>query len=132
MNITSRQLAKIGVKIRGSAAMAVANNKRVKINGEYDSKTEALYAQRLDLMQKAGEIRSWIPHPFTLKLADDARYTPDFLVWHNDNSTEIIEVKGFQRSRDVVRWKWARDRFPMFRWSMVQRDGSRGWRTIRS
>ncbi len=135
-NITSRELAKLGIKLPGSASAQAANAKRVQKCGAYDSKTEAAYADRLALMLAAKEIRLWIHHPFSLLLDNEpgkkpTRYTPDFLVEYIDGAIEIVEVKGFQRSRDVVRWKWAASRFGCFRWIMVQREGRCGWHVVR-
>jgi hypothetical protein len=127
-NITSRELAKLGIKLPGSPAVAAQNKQRVKKCGEYDSKTEMLYAAYLDLQQRAGLIRKFIHHPFSVKLGDGAKYTIDFLVVRSDDSIEMVEVKGFARSRDVVRFKWAATKFDMWEWVMRKRDG-RGWMT---
>lgn len=86
------------------------------------NKTEAAYAQHLDLLQRAGEIRAWRFEAITLKLADGTRYTPDFLVerWHG-SAPELHEVKGFWRDDALVKFKVAAELFPMFRFRVVRR-----------
>lgn len=130
MNPSTSQLIRAGVKPRGQVSVQKANAKRVKLCGEYDSKAEALYADRLDLMQRAGEIRKWWPHPFTLKLGDGAKYTPDFMISHNDGSVEIVEIKGHGWAAGMLRFKWAATLYELFDWSMVRREG-RAWTTIK-
>lgn len=134
MNMTSKQLNELirgGARVRGMPKPSAANAKRVKLRDEYDSKSEAAYADHLALLLGAKQIRAWIPHPFRLKLGDGANYTPDFLVEHNDGTIEIVEVKGWQWTRDVVRFKWAATKFNCFRWIMVKREGRNGWSVIR-
>ena len=58
------------------------------------NQTEAAYSRHLLHQQAAGQI-AW--HRFegiTLKLADHARYTPDFVVMRADGVIELHEVKG--------------------------------------
>jgi len=56
--------------------------------------TEAQYSQELDLRLRAGEIAWYRFEGVTLKLADDTRYTPDFLVMLASGELECHEVKG--------------------------------------
>lgn len=131
--LTLRQAIKSGARLRiqGQKPEQQAQRKfRVKARGEFDSKAEAAYADYLAILFAAKEITHYIHHPFKVKLADGAWYTPDFLVVHASGETQIVEVKGYQWSRDVVRWKVAADRFPFWRWTMVKREG-RGWLTLR-
>ena len=58
------------------------------------NKTEAVYAQRLDLLQKAGEILWHRFESIKFRLADNTFYTPDFAVLRADGVMEIHEVKG--------------------------------------
>jgi hypothetical protein len=48
----------------------------------------------------------------TLKLADDTRYTPDFLVMLYDGTIECWEAKGFWRDDAKVKIKVAASLFP--------------------
>lgn len=83
-------------------------NTTKEYNGRwYHSKLEAKYAQELDLMKKAKEIKDWIPQ-FKLSLDVNGKhitnYYVDFLVTNNDNSQELWEIKGFET--DTWRMKW--------------------------
>lgn len=96
------------------------------------NKTEAAYAQHLHALQLAGQIRSWKFEAITLRLADNTRYTPDFLVEADGLLTlpmrvlEFHEVKGFWRDDAKVKFKVAAELFPMFRFVAVKRK-NRQW-----
>lgn len=80
-----------------------AYRKRLK-KGEMN-KTEAEYAQYLDVLKKAGEIESWAFEIETLKIGDDCRYTPDFRVVkkaYEFDYIEFHEVKGTLRKNRTV------------------------------
>lgn len=87
------------------------------------NKTEAAYAQHLELQRRLGEIYTWWFQAVRLCLADGTFYTPDFRVWHNDGTVEHIEVKGFLREAARVRFNVACEMHPMYRWRMVIREG---------
>ena len=90
------------------------------------NKTEAAYAQRLDLLKRAGDVGFWGFEAVKLKLADGAWYTPDFLVQTLDG-LEIHEVKGFFRDAAKIRWKVAKGIYgDMFKFVLVRR-GAGGW-----
>ncbi len=59
------------------------------------NKTEAAYAARLELLQRAGEIQSYAFESVKFKLAPLTFYTPDFMVIAADDVVEFHEVKGF-------------------------------------
>lgn len=73
----------------------------------YQSKKEAQQAFELDLLQKAGEIKSW-ERQKTLSLDVNGihicNYRMDFVIYHHDGRTEFLEVKGFPT--DVWKMKW--------------------------
>lgn len=58
------------------------------------NKTEARYAERLQIQLLAGEIAAYGFEVVTLKLADRTRYTPDFFVLAADGAIEFHEVKA--------------------------------------
>lgn len=94
---------------------------------QYASKLEAAWAQQLALLQRAGEVRAWVYEGVTLRLADGARYTPDFLVITSRGEIELHEVKGHMREAANVRLKVAAALFPWFRLVLVRRGaGARG------
>lgn len=74
---------------------------------QYDSKKEAGYAQRLELLKKAKEIREWRPQ-VTLQLfaygKKIARYRTDFEVITKDGSIEFHETKGFRTEGFNLKW----------------------------
>ena len=73
----------------------------------YDSKKEAGYAQMLDIRIKANDIKEW-SRQYPIKVSINGKwiftYKIDFKIIHNDDSIELIEVKGF--STDYFRFKW--------------------------
>lgn len=89
------------------------------------NKTEAAYAQHLELLVRAKQIRSWAFEPIRLRLAKGAWYTPDFLVVRLDRSMELHEVKGFMREAAHLRLKVAAQEHPEFLFVVVKR-GSQG------
>ena len=58
------------------------------------NKTEALYAQILELRKRAGEILEWAFEPEKFRLADNTFYCPDFRIVMADLSVEFHEVKA--------------------------------------
>ncbi len=70
---------------------------------------------------ESGEILDWEFEKFTLKLAQDTRYTPDFFVVKRDQTAEFHEVKvalksgAFLAEDDAkVKIKVASEMFPWF------------------
>lgn len=84
------------------------------------NRTEAQYADELEARRLGGALRDWRFQALTLKLADDTRYTPDFLVIATDGTLECHEVKGFWRDDAKVKIKVAARLFP-FRFVAVQK-----------
>lgn len=84
-------------------------NAKSKIyNGKaYHSKKEAAYAQELDIRKQAGDIKGWKGQRKIEIWVNGVRicnYYIDFEVTHNDDSIELVEVKGFET--DLWRLKW--------------------------
>ena len=93
------------------------------------NKTEARYAQELQLMQRAGLIRWHGFEALKLRLADNTFYTPDFAVVAQDGVLEMHEVKGFWEDDARVKIKVAASLFP-FRFVAVRAIPKRkggGW-----
>jgi hypothetical protein len=66
---------------------------------QYHSKMESKQAADLDLLKRAGEIKEWdrqIPIELDVNGRHICKYYVDFRVFHNDDSVELIEVKGFE------------------------------------
>ena len=75
---------------------------------KYDSKKEAGYAQYLDLMIKAGEVKEWSAH-YPLKVFIGGKwiftYKIDFRVVMSDDSVEFHEVKGWWTAYAKLKFK---------------------------
>lgn len=85
------------------------------------NKTEAEYAQMLEARRVSGEIQWWAYEAMTLKLADNTRYTPDFLVMLADGALEVHETKGgYIREDGWLKLKVAAALFP-FRFFLCQK-----------
>ena len=102
------------------------------------NKTEAAYAELLTHRELVGEILGWKYEAVTLKLADNTRYTPDFMVQLADGSVELHEVKACRASGAFlaeddarVKFKVAGEQFPIFVFRMcglLPRKSGGGWR----
>ena len=80
----------------------------------FDSKDEAKYYEALKIRKYRGEIQNFELQPkFTLvqgfkkngKTYRAITYTPDFVIYHNDNSEEYIDVKGMTTQQGELRIK---------------------------
>ncbi len=76
------------------------------------NKTEAAYAQHLELRKRAGHIVDYWFETFKFKLADKCWYTPDFVVQVLDDTMECHEVKGFWEDDARVKVKVVAAKFP--------------------
>lgn len=63
------------------------------------NKTEAAYAVVLEAQKRAGAIVDYKYEALTLKLADDCRLTPDFVVEYPDGEVQLHEVKANRQGR---------------------------------
>jgi hypothetical protein len=79
------------------------------------NKTEARYLAYLRLLKYP-----WIGiQNMTLKLADDTRLTPDFVILDVDGSLVAIDVKGFQREDALIKMKVAARQFTWMKFKIV-------------
>lgn len=79
-----------------------------KKQGGYDSKFEAGYAQELELRLKAGDIKSFETHvrtPLVVNGYTVCDYYVDFVIYHNDETTEYVETKGYPTNEFKIKWK---------------------------
>ena len=90
---------------------------------------EREYGAHLEMRKRAGEVLWYRAWPGTLRLADGARYEPDYGVMLADGTLEMHECKGFWREAARVRIKVAAELYP-FRFLAITkrkaRDGG-GW-----
>lgn len=98
---------------------ARANQNRRRVPGVMN-KTEEQYSLILEAQKRNGGIQDYFFERMTLKLANDCRYTPDFLVINRDDELEFHEVKGgLIRDDAAVKLKVAASTFP-FRFKLCQ------------
>lgn len=84
---------------------------KVSIDGNtFDSQKEAEYYCELKLKLNAKEINGFCLQP-TFILAPGLKYKADFIVFHKDNSTEVIDVKGFRTKEYIAKKKVFEDKF---------------------
>jgi hypothetical protein len=74
--------------------------------------TERDFAIQLEARKRAGDIREWHFEGITLKLADDCRYTPDFMVVERDWTISFSETKGFWREDAKIKIRVAAKMYP--------------------
>ncbi|MGL6291690.1 MAG: DUF1064 domain-containing protein [Silanimonas sp.] len=92
------------------------------------NKLEQEYANHLELLRRAGEIKSWEYEKIKLRLADKTFYTPDFMVVASDDTIEMHETKGFWEEDARVKIKVAAAMYP-FRFLGVKKapKSQGGW-----
>ena len=72
------------------------HSKHITVDGiSFDSQKEADYYRELKLRLYAKEIKGFCRQAEFI-LAPNLRYKADFIVFNNDGTTEIIDVKGFK------------------------------------
>lgn len=93
------------------------------------NKTEAEYAKHLEGQKTLGQIEWYAFEPLSMKIGEEARYKPDFLVMTATGFLECHEVKGFWAEAAKVRIKVAAGMYP-FRFVAIRKrtkkDGG-GW-----
>lgn len=75
---------------------------------KYHSGFEAEVAAELDLRIKGKDIKSWerqVKIPLTAHGKHICNYYIDFVITHNDESKEYLEVKGFGTALWQLKWK---------------------------
>ena len=69
---------------------------KVSVDGHtFDSQKEADFYCELKLRLKSEEINGFCLQPIFI-LAPGLKYKADFIIFNKDNSTEVIDVKGFK------------------------------------
>lgn len=81
---------------------------RTRKQGKNDSKFEAGKAQELELLKKAGEIKDFqeqVKIPLIVNDLIVCDYWIDFVIEHNDGTTEYLETKGYATDTWKLKWK---------------------------
>jgi len=87
--------------------------KQTLSNGiKFQSKKEARYYERLNLLQKAGEIIFFLRQvPFDI--AGGVKYRADFMEFRSDGTVHIVDVKGFKTPEYIARKKMVEALYPI-------------------
>ena len=97
----------------------------------FDSKDEAKYYEALKIRKYRGEIQNFELQPkFTLvqgfkkngKTYRAITYTPDFVIYHNDNSEEYVDVKGMTTQQGELSIKLFNHFYRDLKLSIVSRN----------
>ncbi len=84
---------------------------KTSIDGHtFDSQKEADYYCELKNRLQAKDIRGFCIQPIFI-LADGLKYKPDFIIFNNDGTQEIIDVKGFKTKEYIAKKKIFEDKF---------------------
>ena len=87
--------------------------KRVEIDGiKFDSRKEANYYLELKIRLAAKDIKGFCRQPEFI-LAPNLRYKADFIIFNNDGTSEIIDVKGMQTQVYKDKKKLFEDKFDL-------------------
>lgn len=76
------------------------------------NKTEAAYAQHLEVLKQAGDVLWYRFEGLKFRLADKTFLTPDFVVMNRNSVIELHDVKGFMMDDANVKMKVAADQYP--------------------
>lgn len=94
---------------------------------------ERAYGLELSMQRNDGKVAWFAFQPVTLKLANDCRYTADYLVQYPDGSLELVDVKGrkgagYWCEEDAkIKIRVAADKFPMFKFVIAWPLKDGGW-----
>ncbi|MBR3697576.1 MAG: DUF1064 domain-containing protein [Clostridia bacterium] len=84
---------------------------KTKIDGHtFDSQKEAEFYSDLKFRAMAGEIAGFCLQPRFI-LAPGLEYRADFIVFNNNGSFEIIDVKGFKTKEYIAKKKVLEDKY---------------------
>ena len=96
MNITKEQyeemMGRVSGPVKREYATTVVREKKM-------NKTEAEYSRHLESLYRLGTIRHYAFESVTLKLGDDCRLTPDFLVIDSIGRVMFDDVKGYWKKQ---------------------------------
>ena len=86
---------------------------KTSIDGHtFDSQKEADYYCQLKLRLQSKDISGFCLQPVFI-LAPCLKYKPDFIIFNNDGSVEVIDVKGFKTKEYITKKKVFEDKYNM-------------------
>lgn len=77
---------------------------------KFDSQKEADYYNELKLRLSVGDIKGFCRQA-EFVLANNVRYRADFIVFNNDGTSDVIDVKGFKTDVYKLKKKLFEDKF---------------------
>ena len=84
---------------------------KTKVDGHtFDSKKEAEFYCNLKLRLQAKDIKGFCLQPIFI-LAEGLKYKADFIVFNNDGTTEVIDIKGFKTKEYIAKKKVFEDKY---------------------
>lgn len=92
--------------------------KKIRVDGIYfDSLAESRYYISLKLLTRAGEIKGFCRQPrFVIVEGDDqtraTEYVSDFVVFYNDGTFKIVDVKGMKTEVFKLKMKSFKEKYP--------------------
>jgi len=89
----------------------------------YDSKLEASYAQELDWLIKAGEVKKWErQHKISIDIngVHITNYYIDFKVYFTDGRIEYHEVKGWPSEVWRLKFKLSKAMYPDYKFVVIK------------
>lgn len=115
-------------------------NKKITVDGIlFDSKEESYYYEYLKQQKAKSEIINFELQPkYELlpafrkdgKLSRAITYTPDFIIYHNDGSEELIDIKGMETQQGNMRRKMFDHKYPHLKLTWLARSlkySKTGW-----
>lgn len=86
---------------------------KTSVDGQtFDSKKEADFYCELKLRLQSGDIKGFCLQPIFI-LAPGLKYKADFIVFHNNGTTEIIDTKGFKTKEYITKKKVFEDKYDL-------------------
>ena len=84
---------------------------KTSVDGQtFDSKKEADYYCDLKLRLQGGDIKGFCLQPIFI-LAPGLKYKADFIIFNNDGTSEVIDVKGIKTKEYITKKKVFEDKY---------------------
>lgn len=84
---------------------------KMQVDGHtFDSQKEAEYYCELKLRLQSGDIKGFCLQP-TFVLAPGLKYKADFIIFNNNDTSEVIDVKGFKTKEYITKKKVFEDKY---------------------
>ena len=84
---------------------------KVSVDGHtFDSQKEADFYCNLKLQLQAKEINGFCLQPIFM-LAPGLKYKADFIIFHKNGQSEVVDVKGFKTKEYIAKKKVFEDKF---------------------